>query len=70
MTSQTLGDTLIAERACCRLVRLVVETWNEKELKEERCGWFDYQPPTAVGLHRWGQSHTPHKVGVESVQVS
>lgn len=33
MTSQTLGDTLIAERACCRLVRLVVETWNVKELK-------------------------------------
>ncbi len=23
-----------------------------KELKGERCGWFGYQPPTAVGLHR------------------
>lgn len=37
-------------------------TWLTVESKVERCGWFGYQPPTAVGLHRRGQSRTPHKV--------
>jgi len=36
--------------------------WLTVESKVERCDWFGYQPPTAVGLHRRGQSRTPHKV--------
>ena len=38
-------------------------TWLTVEKKVERCDWFGYQPPTAVGLHRRGQSLTPQKVG-------
>lgn len=30
---------------------------------------FHHPPARWLGLHRWGQSHTPHKVWVESVRA-